>query len=206
MWLVACLLLSLRIVHLPARLMVGVYFLGALVIVCGGLIGIAMFWKQQTLDYLLGATWLNWVHVWIEDLHMIGHSRYLYYAGIVSLPYILIQVLPIYALIRAYAPLHGVPLAAAFIVMLITRLGAVLPQAPGNVGTYIFFAAMGLQLFGVPVQIARRFSTILWAGVTIPLLVVGYVAVAVTGIKMGDLHKDAHAQMRKESTPAPIGP
>ena len=197
-WLVVCLFLTAHYVHLPREFVAGGYFLVALLVVCGVLLGLAMFWKQQTLDYILGAKWLGWVHILIEDLHLIGHSRYLYYAALVSLPYILIQVLPIYALIRSYSQLEDVSIFAAFALMVILRLGAVVPQAPGNVGTYNGITVLGLSLFGVPIPVAKRFSIILWTAITIPLLLVGFIAVAITGVKMGDLHKNAREHMRRK--------
>src|SRR5207253_7255301 len=106
-WLVVCLFVTVRFVHLPRRFIVGGIFLAALLVVCGILLAIAMFWKQQTLDALLNAKWFSWVHVLIADLHLIGHSRYLYYAFLASLPYLLIQIFPIYALIRAYHQLSS---------------------------------------------------------------------------------------------------
>lgn len=196
-WLVICLFITIHYVHLPGEFVAGGYFLLALVVACAVLVGLAMFWKQQTLDYILGAKWLSWVHVLVEDLHLIGHSRYLYYAALVSLPYILIQALPIYALIRSYEQLNNVTVFGAFALMVILRLGAVVPQAPGNVGTYNGITVVGLMLFGVPKPVAKRFSIILWTAITVPLLLAGFIAVAVTGVKMGDLHKDAKAQIRK---------
>ncbi len=200
LWLVVCLFVTMRYVHLPGQFVAGGYVVLALVVSCAALVGLAMFWKQQTLDYVLGAKWLSWVHVLIEDLHLIGHSRYLYYAAAVSLPYILIQALPIYALIRSYEQLDGVSVFGAFALMVILRLGAVVPQAPGNVGMYNAITVLGLILLGVPKPVAKRFSVILWTAITLPLLLVGFIAVAVTGVKMGDLHKDAKAQMRKRDS------
>ena len=199
-WLIVCLFLTVKYVHLPKQFVVGGIFLAALLIVCGILLGIAMFWKEQTLDLLLDAKWFSWVHVLIADLHLIGHSRFLYYALLVSLPYFLIQVLPVYALVRSYHQLSGVPLGAAFALTVLLRLGSVIPQGPGNVGTFNGVTVIGLRLFGVPIAIAKRFSIILWAAVTVPLLVAGFVAVATTGIKMGDLHGDAKAHMRSRES------
>lgn len=204
-WLVICLFVTGYFVKLPTQFMAGGYFLLGIVVVCAGLIGVAMFWKQKTLDYVLGAKWLGWVHILIEDLHLIGHSRYLYFAFGLSLPYILIQTLPIYALVRSYRELDDVSGFAAFALMVILRLGAVVPQAPGNVGTYNWITVLGLRLFGVPLPVAKRFSIILWTAITVPLLVVGFIAVAVTGVKMGDLHKDAKEQIRKRET-QPVSP
>jgi hypothetical protein len=43
---------------------------------------------------------------------------------------------------------------------------------------------------------ARRFTLILWAVVTVPLLVTGLVALVASGAKMGDLQREAQAEMR----------
>jgi hypothetical protein len=51
---------------------------------------------------------------------------------------------------------------------------------------------VGLVLFGVPHGIASRFSLVVWGVITLPLLIVGFIALAVTGLKMGDLHREAH--------------
>ena len=199
-WLVVCLFLTVKYVHLPKQFVVGGIFLAALLTVCAILLGIAMYWKEQTLDMLLDAKWFSWVHVLIADLHLIGHSRYLYYALLVSLPHLLIQALPVYALIRSYHQLSEVPLGAAFALTVLLRLGSVIPQGPGNVGTFNGVTVIGLRLFGVPIAIAKRFSIILWAAVTVPLLVAGFVAVATAGVKMGELHGDAKAHMRNRES------
>ena len=92
------------------------------------------------------------------------------------------------------------PLGAAFALTVLLRLGSVIPQGPGNVGTFNGVTVIGLRLFGVPLAIAKRFSIILWAAVTMPLLVAGFIAVATTGIKMGELHGDAKAHMRSRES------
>jgi uncharacterized membrane protein YbhN (UPF0104 family) len=203
-WLVACLFVTIRYVHLPLWAVRGAVFLTLLLCVCGVLLAIAMYWRQQTLDALLNAPSFGWVHTLIEDLHLIGHSRYLYYAALASLPYILIQLIPIYALIKAYAPLHGLSLGPSFALMVLLRLSAVVPQAPGNLGTFQGVTIVGLRLFGIARPIAARFSLILWAAITLPLLIVGFIAVGITGVKMGQLHKDAQAGMQQRKEPIPI--
>jgi uncharacterized protein (TIRG00374 family) len=203
-WLILGLLITVRYVRLPRQIVFGAVMLGILLLICGVLMAIAMFWKQQALDRLLDAKWLGWVHVLIEDLHLIGHSRYLYYAWLASLPYLLIQVVPIYAFMQAYLPLKDLHIGVAFTVMVILRLVAVIPQAPGNLGAYNAFTVVGLRIFLVPSQTARSFSLMLWTGITAPLLLVGFIALAATGLDMGELHKQARAGVRKK--PQPTGP
>ena len=201
-WLVACLFVTLRYVHLPKRLVVGGIILGVLILAVGILLAIAMYWRQQALDVLLNARWFGWIHVLIEDLHLIGHSRYLYYAFFTSIPVMLLQVVPIYAMMRAYNHLTAVSIGAAFTVMVVMRLGTVIPQGPGNLGVYNVFVVMGLRLFGVDRNIAGRFSVVLLAAVTIPLLVAGFIALAITGGTIGNIHREARAGMKR--TPASV--
>ena len=66
-----------------------------------------------------------------------------------------------------------------------------IPQAPGNLGSFHWVAARAMMMFGLDGQLARRFSIILWAGVTIPLIVIGFIAVTMEGINMSHLHREA---------------
>jgi len=173
----------------------GSIFLAALIVISGALLAVAMFWRQQALDVLLNARMFSWVHVLIEDLHLIGHSRYLYFSAAVSIFYLLIQAVPIYALMQAYGLDEG-SWARAAALMVLLRLGSVVPQAPGNVGLFQVISTLGLTLFGVQQAEARRFTLILWGVITLPLLLAGFVAMVVTGAKMGEIHREAKAEMR----------
>jgi len=136
--------------------------------------------------------------VMIEDLHLIGHSRYLYFSALMSVPYLLMQVVPIYALMRAYE-LDEASWARAAALMVLLRLGSVAPQAPGNVGLFQVISTLGLTLFGVQQAEARRFTLLLWGVITLPLLFAGFVAIVVTGAKIVDIHREARAEMRARS-------
>jgi uncharacterized protein (TIRG00374 family) len=69
----------------------GSIFLAILLLLGAALLAVAMYWREQTLDALLDARLFSWAHVFIEDLHRIGHSRYLYFSGAASLLYLLLQ-------------------------------------------------------------------------------------------------------------------
>jgi hypothetical protein len=47
------------------------------------------------------------------------------------------------------------------------------------------------MMFGLENQLARRFTLILWAGVTVPLIVIGFIAVTMEGINMSHLQREA---------------
>jgi len=121
----------------------------------------------------------------------------------VSLPYLLLQVVPIYALMRAFGPLTFLPVHVAFAMMVFLRLGSAVPQAPGNIGLFHFAAARTLLLFAVPRGVANGFAVVLWAVVTLPLLIVGFIALGITGVDMDELHRQARAHMprRRKKTP-----
>jgi glycosyltransferase 2 family protein len=170
-------------------------FLAILILICAALLAIAMYWREQTLDRILDARLFSWAHVFIEDLHRIGHSRFLYLSALVSVPHLLMQVVPIYAVMQAYGLDEGSWKGAAALMVLL-RLGSTAPQAPGNIGLFQVLSTLGLTLFGVQAAMARRFTLILWGVVTLPLVLVGFVDVILTGAKIGEMHREAQAQMR----------
>ena len=213
-WLIVALLITIQKVHLPGFVRFGGLFLAALILVCGALLAVAMYWREQALDAILNARWFSWMHILIKDLHLIGHSRYLYYAFFMSVPFFLLQIVPMYAVLRAYEGLTHFPLSASLTLAVILRLNAVLPQAPGNIGTFNAATVLVLRLFrsyaAVPQgplpgrrrvsvfeELARGFSLILWAIITLPLLVAGLIAVALAGINLGELHRGARSSMQE---------
>jgi hypothetical protein len=54
-----------------------------------------------------------------------------------------------------------------------------------------------LTLFGVDKVTASNFSMVLWAVITLPLLVVGSIALAITGTRIGELHLQARNSMTR---------
>ena len=221
-WLIVALVVTIQHVDLPPMIESAGIFLAVLIFICGVLLAVAMYWREQALDALLNARWFGWVHVLIKDLHLIGHSRYLYYAFFMSLPFLLLQVFPIYAALHAHEGLKSYPMIAALTLAVILRLNAVLPQAPGNLGTFQAATILGLRLFreqavlpppsiarprrrprmGPFGEMAQGFSIILWAILTLPLLIVGFIAVAFTGMNLGEIHRVAHGSMKdRDSVP-----
>jgi hypothetical protein len=91
-------------------------------------------------------------------------------------------------------------IGAATVVMIIWRLGTVLPQAPGNVGSSQALLVMALGLFGVEKADATSFSVMTWLVITLPLLLAGFIALAITDMKLGELRRHAHSM----ATPAAV--
>ncbi|HBY62061.1 MAG TPA: hypothetical protein DEH78_19755 [Solibacterales bacterium] len=73
-------------------------------------------------------------------------------------------------------------LAAAFVVMLVVRVGTLIPGAPANLGTHQFSTVLGLSLFGVPQRDAAGFSLVVFVVLTAPLLMIGFAACVNAGL------------------------
>lgn len=200
-FLVACMLVTVKVVPgLPGYLLDGTLVLSIFVIAGALLLGIAMFHKQRAHAALSTEKgWHRQLAVLIEDLHLIGQSRFLGYSALVTIPYLLTQIVPIYALMKAY-DFADASWGVATVLMIVLRLGAAVPQAPGNVGTFQALTVVILShVFGYDNSFAKRFSVVMWAVVTLPLLIVGFVALAITGSRIGELHHHAHSQMPNRS-------
>ena len=72
------------------------------------------------------------------------------------------------------------------------------PGPPGNRGHSHGINVTGLRRLNVPIATACRFSLILWAAITLPLLLAGFVAVVLTGVRMGELHRHASGQSARK--------
>jgi hypothetical protein len=151
---------------------------------------------------VINTPWLAWAQVLIRDLHQIGHSRYLYFAWMASFPFLLLQVVPVYAMLRAFRPLSGMPLSVAFVLMVFLRLSSAVPQAPGNIGLFQIVAARTLGLFAAAKGMAINFGNVLWAVMTLPILIVGLFAVGLSGVDMGQLHRQARGEAAPEESDA----
>jgi uncharacterized membrane protein YbhN (UPF0104 family) len=204
-WLSVCLFLMLRFIPIPRGLhylVDGGYVLMIVVLVLAAALGGAMFHHYKSGPAQSAKPWRRQLRILCEDLEIIGHSRYLFGAFLQSLPYLLLGVIPIYASFRGYG--FDLPLKTAFGLMVILRLGGVVPQAPGNLGVFQFLARESLvRIFNVVPDEAGRFSLVLWAIVTIPLMVGGAISLVVTGSKLSDLHRAARTEASELSRSRP---
>ena len=197
-WLMGCFFFCLHLGKLPGVLLKGGYILGIIIVLCAGILAYAMYAKRQSIDLFFRMPWPRWFNTLVEDLHLIGHSRYLYFSLLVSGAFMLAQILPIYSLVMASS--LRVPWTASFVMMVLLRLSSIVPQAPGNLGSFHWVAARTLIMFGLAAGHAKRFSLILWAAVTIPLILVGFIALALEGITMTHLRREATAAAKDRRT------
>jgi len=163
--------------------------LGVVVVIFALLLGLVMFWKHHAHRACPKTKWGQHLRVLIDDLHLMGQSPTFYAAAAASLPYLLLQAIPIYALMQAYDLQLGV--GPALVVLVLWRLGTSIPQAPGNVGASQAAMVLALSLFGVDKTTATGVSMVTWGVITLPLLLGGFVALALTGSKIGELRDHA---------------
>jgi uncharacterized membrane protein YbhN (UPF0104 family) len=193
-WLMLAFFVCLQVESLPGVLVKGGYILGVLIVLLGLILAYAMYAKKQSLHRFLGMSWPGWLNTLVEDLHLIGHSRYLYFSFLVSGVYMLSQMIPIYAIVRASD--LDVPWMASFLILVLLRLSGVVPQAPSNLGSFQWVTAKTLMMYGLVSAHAKRFSLLLWAALTLPLIVAGFVALALEGINLSHLHREAAASAK----------
>ena len=176
-------------VKVPAYLQDGSLALAVGVGVLSVLLGIAMFHKHHAHAAVSRSRWAAMLWHVVEGLHAMGNSPSFIGAAAVSVLYLAAQLLPIYALARGLE--LNIPLGVLAVVLVILRIGTTVPQAPGNVGGFQFFTVLALQLFDVDKGVAAGFATLLFLVVTVPLLVGGAIASALTGIRIRDLQHHA---------------
>lgn len=126
-------------------------------------------------------------------LRGIGRTRAFYLSFAVSLALLILQTLAFWLVMRGY----GVRLSfwAGAAVFLIVHLGTAIPNAPANVGSYQFFTIAGLTLFGVDKTLATGFSLVVFALLTLPLLLIGFVAFGRAGLTLASIRREIGAAL-----------
>jgi hypothetical protein len=171
-------------------------FLAALLVV---LAAVAM-WKHHAHAFVSKSKWVAGLQRIIDGLHAMGNARTMAAALGISAIYLVLQIFSVYWLMVAYN--LGLNLWGASAVLIITRLGTAVPNTPGNVGSFQVFCVLALGLFGIDKSSAAGFSLVLFLTLTLPLLIGGFVAVALTGLKLGDIRHRARRGFEIATAPA----
>jgi uncharacterized protein (TIRG00374 family) len=187
------LVITARQVPLPAYLVEGTGFLGILLSCLIGLLVFIAVHKQKAHAILESRLMSGLRHI-VEGIHEMGNWRTMLATVGASLVYLVLQVIPVWALMESF----GLDLSiwAAGVVFIVVRFGTVVPNAPGNVGLQQYFCVLGLKLFYVPHETAFQFAELMFGALTLPLLIGGFVAIALTGLKLGDIRTRARSSMR----------
>ena len=121
-------------------------------------------------------------------LREIGISRNLYRAALLSAAMLACQALAVWCMLMAYG--LRLPVLAGAVVLLIVRLGTMIPNAPANVGSFQFFTVIALGLFGVEKTVAAGFSIVDFVVLTVPLWLLGLLALSKSGLTVASLRKE----------------
>jgi len=89
----------------------------------------------------------NVIHHFIDGFQVVTDVRRLLYLLFLSAVVWLTDVAAIYALLSAFG--FGLPVLAAFVVMVILIAGIAIPTAPGFIGNWHYACILGLSLFGI---------------------------------------------------------
>jgi uncharacterized protein (TIRG00374 family) len=171
------------------RVTMGVRVLGGVVGICAVVLVWAILRKQETAAAIKEKRWASAMRHVIEGLQLMGKPRSLGKSMAISAVYLLVHMFSYYALIKA--DLFDLSFWSAAGITVLIRLGTVVPNAPGNVGVINVACVMAMVPFGVEKSDATTFSIILFGALTLPLLIGGAVATALTGVNIGELRDRA---------------
>ncbi len=189
-WMLAAFLITTIFVkRIPEDLTIVVVLLG-LVVAAGTVTLIwAVVHKQHAHAVIRESKWAAALRHVVEGLHLMGNRRTLTRTALISLVYLLLQYLTVFLLMKAYLLDYSFWVAAG--VLTIVRLATVVPNAPGNIGLGNIACVMALHLFDLGDSDAKTFSIILFGALTLPLLLGGAVATALTGSNIGEIRDRA---------------
>jgi hypothetical protein len=91
-------------------------------------------------------------------------------------------------LFRAFS--FALPFYAAYILMAITCLGIIIPSSPGYVGTYHYFAILGLSLFHISKDSALSFAIVCHIVSFLPCIILGIISLRKVGMSLSTRIKD----------------
>jgi uncharacterized protein (TIRG00374 family) len=189
-WLAVCIALTTMFVPLPKDLLRAADILGAVVLLAtAGLLYIVLRESasgRPPRSHGRVMRWLAKIAGRLEGgLKQIGRSRVFYLSLAVSLLFLLGKIMAFWLIMWAYG-LHY-SFWVGTVVLLVVQLGTALPNAPANLGTYQFSTVVGLALFGVGKTVAAGFSLVVFFLLTLPLWIIGSVALSRGGMTLGEI-------------------
>jgi uncharacterized protein (TIRG00374 family) len=127
----------------------------------------------------------------IEGFRIMVDPALLLFGTLLSIVIWLIDVLAIYLLFLAFG-LH-LPVAAAFVLMIILIVGIAIPTAPGFIGNWHYFCILGLGLFGIPKTDALTFAIIYHALSIGILILLGLIFLPFNSFSVADLRRQTES-------------
>lgn len=200
-WLILGFWVASRFMSLPPSLATGATVLGSIVAFVGALVVFAVLNKRFAHHVTTRHRWSEALRTVVEGLHVMGRSRSFVHAAAASFVYLGLQIVPIHAILEGYGlDLHW---GSAALVLVVLRLGTVVPGPPGNVGVFHFFCYLALhRVLGVEAQVAKSLTGMMFFVITVPLLAAGSIAIAFTGLNIQEIIRRARHHRHHEHHPS----
>jgi uncharacterized membrane protein YbhN (UPF0104 family) len=177
LWLGAGVCLAALFVPLPAFMIKGSEIFGTILLVSIAILILTAWFGRGKKSGRVGKA--------AQAIHAAGSAPTFWLAFLTSSALLLMAAMAFWFVMKAY----GLPLSfwACAGVFLIVRLGTAIPNAPANVGTFQFFVVAGLMFFGIDKATAAAFSVAVFMIQTIPLWIVGWIALSRTGFTLAQI-------------------
>ncbi|HUI79058.1 MAG TPA: lysylphosphatidylglycerol synthase transmembrane domain-containing protein [Bryobacteraceae bacterium] len=194
-WMLAAFIITASFVRgIPRDLIILVQLLGILLFAGAVVLIWIVFHKQHAHLVIAESRWASTLRHIVEGIHLMGDLRTMGLTIGISLLYLVLSIFSYYALMKAYGLDLSIWVAGG--VLTVVRLATVVPNAPGNVGLFQAACVLALGLFDVEQNDAKTFSFVLFFALTLPLLVGGAIATAMTGLNLGELRDRAHRGLK----------
>ena len=204
-WMLAAFLITAIFVKsIPRDLTLVVVLMGLLIAAGTAVLLWIVMHKQHAHTVIRESKWAAALRHVVEGLHLMGNRRTIIRTALVSLLYLVLQYLTVYMLMRAYLLDYSFWVACG--VLTIVRIVTVVPNAPGNIGLANFAVVMAMKLYDLGDSDARTFAIILFSLQTLPLLLGGAVATALTDANIGELRDRARKGLDAHNAGRPHPP
>ena len=171
----------------------GAFVFAVGVVILSALLLFILFRREHAKHFVSGNKWSARFANLMHEIHQLGNIRVLRNAFGISILYLLMPMLSVWALFRAYS--FDFSFVQAAIVLVIVHIGTTLPGAPANLGAFSLFATLSLEMLAAGPTEAKVFAVILYFAHTLPPIIVGAFVLLFTGLKLGEVHthaKSAH--------------
>lgn len=161
-----------------------------------------LFRREHAKMFLSNSKWGARFASILHEIHTLGDVKALRNALGLSVLYLLMPILSVWALFHAYN--FDFSFQQAAIVLVVIHMGTTLPGAPANVGAFQYAATISLEMLAAGPMEAKIFSVILYFAHTLPPIIAGAVVLLFTGLKLGEVH--THAKKAHSSNAQPPSP
>jgi uncharacterized protein (TIRG00374 family) len=138
-----------------------------------------------------------------EGLRETSRTKEFYLAFVLSLLFLVLQMLAFWLIMLGYGLRLSLWIGVA--VYVIVNMGTAIPNTPANVGSYQFFTVLGLTLFGVDKTSATGFSLVVFTLLTLPPLVIGFLALSRSGMSLATIREELRRPERHANLQSTVG-